>query len=207
MADDLVVTGGDIQVGGSNGKIRFNTTDAVLEFTNDGTNWIPLGSKTKKEVLSAEYAGAALVADGSSNVGSMTSDAVTSSPYMNYYEWNSSEVALNDYDVRVRYQLPSDFDGWGSGGIEFNYATESTSSANNKVDIYVYEQTGGIDEPSDLTNVSSSAGVWTTTTMSGANLDVCNAAGEVCVIMIRMYSTNDNYVRVGDIEITYDRKL
>jgi len=61
-----------------------------------------------KIVMSPEYGGAVLVADGTANVGSMTSDSDTDSN--NYYEWSSSEVTLNDYDVRVRFTLPSNFE-------------------------------------------------------------------------------------------------
>ncbi len=77
---------------------------------------------------------------------------------MNYYEWNSSETSLNDYDVRVRFQLPSDFDGWGSGGVQFYFATESTSAASNKADFYIYEQSSGTADGSSTAQVSATAG-------------------------------------------------
>lgn len=187
------------------GKI---TLSSGAQFSKDGTNWMPVADKTRVAVLAAEYAGAVLSADGTANVGAMTSDSEGSgSNSMNYYEWNSSETSLNDYDVRVRFQLPSDFNEWGSGGVKFNYATESTSSANNKLDFYIYRQDSGTVDDSSTAKVSSSAGVWTSVTLPGSNLNICNSAGHVCVFVIRMYSTNDNFSRVGDIEITYDRKL
>jgi hypothetical protein len=210
MNGDIEVNGGTLTLGssGDQGSIRYNATDNVLEFTNDGSNWIALGSNTKLEVLSAEYPGATLAADGTSNVGSMTSDAEgTAANSMNYYEWNSSEVSLNDYDVRIRFTLPSDFDGWGSGGVTLNYATESTSAASNKVDFYIYEETTATVDGSSEDLVSSVAGTWTTSAISGSTLSDCNAAGEVCVLVVRMSSGNDNYVRIGDIEFVYDRKL
>ena len=138
----------------------------------------------------------------------MKSDAEgTSANSMNYYEWNSSEVSLNDYDVRVRFTLPSDFDSWSAGGITFNLATESTNSASNKIDFYVYEESSGSVDGSSETQVSSVAGQWKSTTISGSGLTECVSAGDVCMLVIKMSSSNDNYVRVGDIEIGYDRKL
>jgi hypothetical protein len=43
--------------------------------------------------------------------------------------------------------------------------------------------------------------------IAGADLDECNAANETCMLIIRMYSANDSYVRVGDIELNFDRSL
>ena len=210
MAGDIEITGGEINLGssGDQGSIRYNETDDVLEFTNDGINWIAMGGATSMVSISAEYPGGTLVADGSSNVGAMTSDAEgTSANSMNYYEWNSSEVSLNDYDVRVRFTLPSDFDSWGSGGITLNYATESTSSSSNQIDFYVYEETSATVDASSEDLASSGAGTWTTSTISGTSLTDCDTAGEVCVLILRMSSANDNYARIGDIEFNYNRSL
>ncbi|KUK77511.1 MAG: putative T4-like proximal tail fiber, partial [candidate division WS6 bacterium 34_10] len=183
-------------------------TDDQLEFSNDGTNWIALGDKTKSITLSAEYAGAVMSADGTNNTGFMTSDAEgTTYDSMNYYEWYSSETTLQDYDVRVRFTLPSDFASWGTNAFTFNYATEANSSTNNKVDFYVYEEGTGTVDGSSVGKYSATAGVWTTTSVAGSSLTDCNVAGETCVVIMRMYSANDSYVRVGDIDINYNREL
>ena len=209
LAGDVAI-GGSVVLGatGDQGTIRYNATDNRIEFSNDGVSWMELGDNTRAITLSAEYAGAVLSGDGSDNVGSMTSDNTgSSSNSMNYYEWSSSAVALNDYDVRVRFTLPSDFVSWGNGGVTLNYATESTSNTNNKVDMYVYLEGSATVDGSSTAQVSSSVGVWTSTNVAGTGLDECNAAGETCVIILRMSSLGDNYVRTGDIDITYNRSL
>jgi hypothetical protein len=201
---------GNIEVGanGDSGKVRYNTTNDQLEFSNDGTNWIALGDIDKSVTLSAEYAGAVMSADGTDNIGFMTSDAEgTTYDSMNYYEWYSSETTLQDYDIRVRFTLPSDFAGWGTNAFTFNYATEANASTNNKVDFYIYEEGTGTVDGSSLGKYSVTAGVWTTTSVAGSGLTDCNVAGETCVVIMRMYSANDNYVRVGDIDINYNREL
>jgi hypothetical protein len=205
-----VYTQGQIDIGadGDNGNIRYNTTDNRLEYSNDdGSTWVVLEDVEKSVVLSAEYAGAILAADGSSNTGSMTSDAEGSaSDSMNYYEWNSSEATLQDYDVRIRFTLPDDFITWiPTGNIKLNYATEAASSTNNKVDMYVYEESSGTVDASVTNQYSSSAGVWESATISGYDFSDCNESGETCVIILRMYSASDNYVRIGDIEINYQQ--
>jgi uncharacterized delta-60 repeat protein len=201
---------GSLQLGsnGDSGSIRYNTTNDELEFSNDGVIWIPLADAIKTVTLSSEYAGAVLAADGTSNTGFMTSDAEgSSSDSMNYYEWNSSETSLQDYDVRLRYTIPSDFSSWGTNAFTLNFATEAAASTNNKVDIYVYEESSGTVDDSSTDQYSNSAGVWQTTNIQGADLGDCNSAGETCLILIRMYSANDNYVRIGDIDVNYTRKL
>jgi len=203
-------TQGQLDIGsdGDNGNIRYNTTDNRLEYSNDdGGTWVALSGVDRKVTLSAEYPGAVLAADGSSNTGSMTSDAEGSaSNSMNYYEWSSSETTLQDYDVRIRFTLPDDFITWiPMGDITLNYVTEAASSTNNKVDMYVYEESSATVDASITDQYSSSAGVWDSATISGYDFSECDAAGETCVIILRMYSANDNYIRVGDIEINYQQ--
>jgi len=201
-----IVTEGTISVGnfGDQGSIRYNATDDVIEFSNDGTTWLTLGAATSKVVLSPEYAGAVLSADASSNIGSMTSDSDADSK--NYYEWNSSETSFNDYDIRVRFTLPSDFDTWSSTALTLNFVTEDTGT-NSKADIYLYLATSATVDDSATNGASSSGGTWTSMSLQSADLNECDAAGETCMLIIRMYSANDNYTRVGDIELNYNRVL
>jgi len=199
-------TEGTLSLGsvGDQGSIRYNATDDVIEFSNDGSTWLPLGAATAKIILSPEYSGAVLTADGTANTGSMTSDSDANSK--NYYEWNSSEVSLNDYDVRVRFALPSDFDSWSSTALTLNFVTEDTGT-NSKADIYLYLASSGTVDDSAVDGASSSGGTWTSMSLQSADLNECDAANETCMLIIRMYSANDNYARVGDIELNYNRSL
>jgi hypothetical protein len=206
---DLNVTGVlELGTTGDMGTMQYDETNDQLQFTNDGSNWISMGEHTKEVTLSAEYPGAILAADGSDNTGSMASDAEgTSSNSMNYYEWSSSETTLQDYDVRVRFTLPSDFVSWDTDAVVFNYATETTSSSDNKADIYVYEESTATVDASFTDRVSATAGVWGSSTIPNTSLTDCDTAGETCVFILRMYSTNDNYTRIGDITLKYNREL
>jgi hypothetical protein len=203
-----VNSSGDLNLG-TGGAIKFNETSSRMEISNDKSTWLKIGDLPTEVLLSAEYPGAVLSADGTSNVGSMISDNEgVSSDSMNYYEWLSSETSLNDYDVRVRFRLPSNFSGWGTtGGVKFYFATEATGTTNNKASFYIYEQSSGTVDGSSENQASSSAGVWTSTTVAGSGLTDCVAAGDVCMFVIKMFSANDSYVRVGDISIKYDRTL
>ena len=59
-----------------------------------------------------------------------------------------------------------------------------------------------------LANVSSVAEEWTSTLLSGSQLSsTCTEPGDVCIVVIKLHSKDDGYVRVGDIKFNYNRKL
>lgn len=218
--DHKLDVGGNIGLSAS-GYINWGDTDGAsgygfrdnagtLEYKNSSGSWKTLGGSDNwadpKWVLEAEYDGATLTADGTDNDGTLTSDnAGSSTSWMNYYQFSSSETDLNDYDIRVRFTLPEDFSSWDTNGVVIDYVTQSTSSANNKIDFYFYIESSASLDTSDVDNVSGTGGVWTTATIAGSSLTDCNAAGETCLLIMRAYSKDSNYVRVGDITFDYVR--
>jgi hypothetical protein len=142
----------------------------------------------------------------------MTSDAEPSADLLrNYYEWSSSEAALNYYTVAVRITLPQDFDGWAtSNAVQIDFNTESTNSSNNALNVYVYngDDTPGSAVATSTNNVSGTGDTWTTVTIDDSTLDDDSSAdwdgaGETAVIYLRLASLSDNHVRVGDIKLNY----
>jgi hypothetical protein len=188
----------------------FRDNSGTLEYKNSSGSWTPFGGidswSDPHWVIESEYEGATLVADGTNNTGTMTSDnAGSSNDWMNYYEFNSSETSLNDYDVRLRFTLPEDFSSWDTNGIVVDFVTESTSTANSQLDLYVYLESSAVLDTSNTGNASSVAGTWETVTISGSSLTDCNDAGETCLLIMRMYSKDDYYTRIGDITFDYVR--
>lgn len=171
----------------------------------------------KTITLNPEFPGAVLTAfygAGTDTLltGSMTSDADSAANLLrNYYSWNSSEVALNYYTVAVRVKLPKDFGGWAtSNAVQVDFATESTSAANNLVDVRIYnaDDTPGTVVNASTSNVSGVANTWTTITIDDSSIDDggapdWDAADESAVIYIRMGSLSDNLVKIGDIRLNY----
>jgi len=175
--------------------------------TNAGLVYSAAGRPTNKIILSAEYPGAVLFADGSDNTGTMTSDytnAQGTGSRMTYYEWNSSTASpLQDYDVVVRFTLPSNFSAWKDGtdqAIVINYVTEDSSSANNQIDATIRLSTSDSADATEVNMVSTS---WTTGAIDDSELNECDAAGETCVIELKIQSMNNFYARVGDIVLQY----
>jgi hypothetical protein len=199
-----------IQIGkeGNSGSIKYDTETNTIQFSNDGTNWISLGEATKTITLSAEYEGAVLAGDGNDNRGVMTSDSEgTESKYMNYYKWTSNQPLLQDYDVRVRFTLPNDFESWSNNAIKVSYSTETTNKEISKLDLYLFEQNSETVDTQNIDLISEEPGKWSKTTINSENIEQCNKAGDTCILVIRGYSSDDHYVKVGDIQITYRRKL
>ena len=158
----------------------------------------------RKMVLSAEYPGASLFGDGSTNTGDMTSDYTnsTTGDRHTYYEWDSGEAALQDYTIVVRFTLPDNFGVWdATSAIVFDYITETAVLADTQIDISVFLESGAAADATDNDNASAT---WAETTIDDADLGECNAAGETCVIEILMQSRSNTFARIGDITLNYD---
>jgi len=204
-----IYTKGTIRLGsGSNeGGIRYNVDKKRLEFSNDGINWVEMGDLTSNVVISPEYSGAILYADGSDNYGRMTSDAInTGGIFKNYYEWKSDRETLQDYDILVRITLPSDFVSWKEDAIALDFITENSASVtNNKVEITLMGDSGIGSEVKN--GISKMPGAWERITLKGVDITQCKKAGDSCTLRLSMYSKDNYYVRVGDISLNYNRGL
>jgi hypothetical protein len=149
---------------------------------------------------------------GNTHVGTMTSDFCsgsgagglninasvcgTGTATHNYYSWTAN--ATNDYDIFVRWQVPSDFSSFSS--LNFNGWKTGTT---DDVKLTVYSATN--------------AACGTPTSISGTNATWINqaytitgcspSAGDVLTLDIdlKVAVTND-FARVGGITITYNRK-
>ncbi|MDX9739298.1 MAG: hypothetical protein RBT33_02985 [Candidatus Dojkabacteria bacterium] len=204
-----IYTKGTIRLGSgsSEGGIRYNVEKKRLEFSNDGEIWIEMGDLTSSVVISPEYSGAILYADGSDNYGRMTSDAIeTGGVFKNYYEWKSDRETLQDYDILVRITLPTDFVSWKENAISLDFMTENSASvANNKVDIALMGNSGIDGEVKD--GISKLPDSWERVSIKSTDITQCKKAGDSCTVRLSMYSKENYFVRVGDISLSYNRGL
>lgn len=183
------------------GGISFDGTggiDQLADLTGSGR-------RTKKVVISAEYAGAALSTyyDGAgnsqaSNSGDMTSD-LDSTGNMNYYEWTSTVATPQFYTVPVRITLPSDFSEWnGTTSIQVNYKATTGTTTNNRVHIRIYRDTTSIYSSLNLSDTS-----WTTLDIANTSLTNWATAGQTATIYIQFEAQNSGKIRSGDIVLNY----
>lgn len=173
--------------------------------------------KDRQVILSPEYPGAVLYADGINNSGGtlgMTSDMEKEGDYWyNYYEWKSSETSgLQDYDIIICWALSRDFRAFKSGtneAIKIDFSTEETATTNNKIDVTVYKDNVLASLGSSLGNTVSVALDWQSArennspiAFDGSSLSSLSA-GDILIIDIKLYSQNSKYSRVGAITINY----
>ncbi|MFH1706070.1 MAG: hypothetical protein ABH867_04160, partial [Patescibacteria group bacterium] len=216
--DSTTTSTGTVTIGSGADTFTFNPTGS-------GPVYAGTARPSKVMTLSPEYAGATLTADGSgTTTGSMTSDNMLNvggtSGWSNYYQWSSTEAALQDYTVMVRVTLPQDFDTWETGAcpgttcaLEIYYQTGVGSTADNSFSAIINNDT---DTPD--TAVCTIAAVQSTTwTSTGCTEAVLNdaaapewdAAGETAVMRIKLAanSTASALSRVGDIILRYKAKF
>ncbi|MGI6475881.1 MAG: tail fiber domain-containing protein [Candidatus Dojkabacteria bacterium] len=200
-----VYTQGVISIGenGNSGSVKYDTETKELKFSNDGTNWIALGSTTNTETLSAQYPGSVVTSkDIETGVGEEETG------HMHYYEFNNIEEDTESVEISVRYTLPSNFASWSDNAIQLNYTTECMDDEDCSVDMEVFKQETPNKKGKSLTNVGLQPEEWETILLSGNQLkNTCTEPGDTCIIIIRLHSKDNNYVRVGDIKFDYNRKL
>ena len=127
-------------------------------------------------VLTPEYGNAIISADGTNNVGTITSDLTLSASnyYYNYYEFASGQASLQDYDVYVSWQLHQAVGLIGmmpKTQFPSSYRPRIPHASNSKVDVTVYRQ-GDADNYAETANVSPTGGEWRTTLEGKSVLDI-----------------------------------
>jgi hypothetical protein len=200
----------------------YNSSDNSFRCYQNGawTNCVS-GGRTKTIVLDPEYEGMTLVGDGTSNSGVLTSDfcsdvsgelqvntsvCTTANDNHNYFSWTTSESTAQDYDIYVRYKLPSDFDNFSSStSIKMFGWRNSTGSS---VDLEVYRaNSGGLTECGSSTNVATdtaSTWTWTETNHTGDETSCSFSASDTILFRISLTATQDDFARAGAITFDYD---
>ncbi|MDA0376339.1 MAG: hypothetical protein O3A80_03455 [bacterium] len=146
------------------------------------------------------YDGAAYKDDGSNNTGKLY---VTSSgaAISNHYVWTSTRSSLQDYDIVIHAEVPTDFVRWGENPLSLNYRTTSGSTDDAQADIEVYDTAGNqvtlSGDSTDLNNTS-----WTTADI-GFSGSPTWTTGSGFLIKIRPFAKDDNQVQLGHLKMRH----
>jgi hypothetical protein len=195
-----------------------NATDGA-EFNNStGPLYRGTARPTKRVTLVPEYQGAVLTPDGSNNTGTMTTDFCSGSSRKtintgfcgatdehNFYQWRSTS-GTTDYDVYIRYQMPSDYDTASITAINmFGWRT----TANDIVTLELFNAGGA--QCGTTTTITSSNTTWTETALAntGADGDCTSiAAGDIVIWRIKTTSSGStNSALAGTIRFDYRAKF
>jgi len=196
---------GTVRIGNTTDGVEFSATAAPLFRGAARPTWTTS--------LVPEYSGATFTGDGTNNNGSLSSDFCSGSSRLNinatacaatesnnYYQWTTTQGTAQDYDVYVRYRMPSNYssgsmtnlsiDGWG------------TTTASEQV-VLTFYSSGSATPCATLSNAVTSNATWGTAT-SASPLGSCSiAADDVVTFKVHVVAGQNNYARAGKISFTY----
>jgi hypothetical protein len=158
-------------------------------------------SQTKTLNFSAEYAGAIVTSNGLGSagiIGSMTAvNDTTSGAYRNAYNWTSSEITTQSYNIILRIQVPSDFKSWAPGtSFSIDYATSTTNGTIG----YNIKKSDGTAIGSTVTGLNGVS--WATNSQDLSASSVV-AAGDYFVVIFTLNSLNNGTAKIGDVKLNY----
>lgn len=200
LSDSLDIDG-DLSFSGT-GNITGATIDGTLN-TLQNIPYTAIAPYAKQIRLSPEYDGAALKGDGSANNGIMSLTNEDLGPPLqkfNYYLWTTNKAAAQDLDIKVRYQLPTDFVAFSGTPLALTYQTADATPANNSVDIAITDSTGATIALTGATGLASAT--WTTANMTFAGAPTFTP-GTWIEITIKATSISGKYVKMGDLLLDY----
>ena len=188
-----------------------------IAFSADGLLYFGSAQPLKTMTLSPEYPGATFTGDGTDNLGTLGSDFCSSSSLLNinaaacgasgdehnYYSWTTAEVTAQDYDLYVRYRIPSDYAtgsmtnmkifGWG------------TTSASEVVSLSLYK--GSATACSTITNAITGNATWNEGAQASPLGGCTIVAGDMVTFRVRVVAGQDNTARAGEISFSYRSKM
>ncbi len=212
---DLYVTG----TAGVSGLVLIGTVTngASFDAANHQLSLIGTARRATTDTLVPEYAGATLTGNGGTNIGTMSSDfcsntgalsiatgvCSTSGDVHNYYSWTTNQPGAEDYDIYVRYQVPSDFGILPTTGASLTLNGWVTSTASSDaVQLAVFK--GGAACGSAV-SAATTAGVWTTGSIIYTGFGGCSiGAGDLLTFQVHVKAgATGDFARAGEITFSY----
>ncbi len=216
-------TNGAIYYNSNLGKFRCYQGGAWTDCIGSGTDNISMSSNgiilsgnartTRTATLIPEFSGATFTGDGSNNNGSLSSDFCSGSSRLsintsycgatedrNYYQWTTTQASAQDYDIYVRFRMPSDY---SSGSMTNLTATAwGTSTATESAVLTLYSP--GSSTPCTTTsNLVTGDGAWDTSTVASPVSGCTLAANDIVTVRIHLVAGQNKFVRMGQFSFTY----
>ena len=124
----------------------FNFNDNV-NITGDLTvsnslivNGVPVGPYNQSTVYEPIYSGAVIEQSGGANRGKLESfyvdsDGSPGNANLNYYQFSSRQVSLQNITLVIRHKIPEGFVSFSATPIQFDYNTQSANVSENVLDV------------------------------------------------------------------------
>jgi parallel beta-helix repeat protein len=205
LAGDKTLAG-QLQIGDATNYVKLNSN-----FSTNGRIYGGTGRPTRQIKLIPEFAGAVFNADGSNNIGFMTSDYVSglgvAGNKHNYYSWSTDQAAVQDYNIVVQYQLPSDFDA--NSLSNFSLWIYATTHANSSVAYDIIDTDGDSCSSGTLTASSDTTWEQKTITTPSTSGSCAFASNDQITIILKpsSKSPSTDEIRVGEFQFDYKAKF
>lgn len=199
----------------STGVITIGSAGNTVTLSANGISLAGTARNVTKVTLAPEYPGATFTGDGTNNTGSLSSDFCSGALNINdngyctgvtrnYYEWNADpgdSFTPQDYDIYVRYQIPSDY----SVGSMTNLSIEGLSTyglTSDSVTVSLYQ-----DGSASACGVSSEAANlqnWGVGSIASPLGSCTINPGDMVTFRVHMVAESlDEPVRAGSISFNY----
>lgn len=184
----------------------FYRTDLNALYIYDGLSWVAFAdaSGSNSMFLSPNYPNVTFFGDGVDNTGQLTYyfDDIN---IENAYRWESTKNSIQDYDVKVRIQVPDNFSSWDAvNPIEFKYKTDTTLLADNQLDFTMLDTTdAAVTMSNNAVLVSAVADTWvesTDMTITGGTW----TPGSWFTITIKLTTKNTGGAEAGSLVLNYN---
>jgi hypothetical protein len=144
------------------------------------------------------FDGASYLGDGSDNIGRLyVTDATGVAT--NFYVWTSTRDSLQDYDVTLRATVPSSFLKWQDPALQVSYTSNTADSADNQLDISVYDTAGNLVTLSG-SSLNLAATDWTTTNIE-FNAGATWAEEQDFRIVFHLSAKGDHSISLGGVKL------
>lgn len=153
-----------------------------------------------EEYYHAAYPNATVKADGTSNVGQLWITNHSGS-LSNHYIWSSTRGSLQDYDIYLPVTIPTNFVRWKDHPLEVTYRSSNSESANNQLDIAVFDTADSAVTLSGST-VDLANTAWTTTSFEFTGTPTW-ALGGVATLRMRLHAKDNEQMQLGDIKVQF----
>ncbi len=162
-------------------------------------NGVTVGTKDITDTLSPMYDNSVFVPDGTNNKGSMYEE---DDNQKNILRWTTTNPALQDYDVQIRYTLPSDFEEFaGTDDISLTFKTDGLATE-AKIDVSLQKGGDAVTEQLMGTITGLSSNTWIEQDFS-LNPVTNWSAGDVMIFKIKAHASSTKDVYLGDVKINY----
>ncbi|MDP3975961.1 MAG: hypothetical protein Q8P95_03515 [bacterium] len=213
LNDDLDIQGNLTVSGSINGVaavVGEAESQTLTNKTLDGDDntvqdleWSSLKTRVRSISFVPEYSGAVLVPDGSDNLIDVTVGTEGAGQISHFYRFDSSQVVLQDLDLRLKLLIPDDFvDFSNDSDLTFSYRSTGASSAEAHIDIIPFDEDGDpAYDPIEGQNLTSPD--WTSLINEFDGVSFNPQPGEYIELLVRGFASSLGSSYVGEIILRY----